>query len=69
MDTLKEILIALMILIPVAAAPRAIFCIGKIASDPDQDSTYKARLKNLFVFVLIAECALDLIFILQKYLL
>lgn len=67
MNHISEIITAGMVLIPLGAVPRAIYCVNKIMSDPEQEQVYRRRLKNLLVFVVIAECALDVIQIIQKY--
>lgn len=63
-------LIAIMLaLIDMAAVPRAIYCLIKIITDIDQATLYKQRLKNLGLFVIIANVVLDLLLlILNSYL-
>lgn len=67
MDQINQIISALMVVIPIGAAPRAISCLGQIISDADQEHTYRTRLKNLFLFVIIAECALSVIQLVRSY--
>lgn len=63
-------LIAIMLgLIDMAAVPRAIYCLIIIMTDIDQATLYKRRLKNLGLFVIVANVVLSLLqLILYEYL-
>ncbi len=67
MNYIKEAISVLMVLIPLGAAPRIIYCLCKLVNDPDQEHTYKTRIKNLAAFVVIGECALGIITLLRGY--
>ncbi len=67
MSYIEEAIYVLMALIPLGAAPRIIYCLCKIVNDPEQEHTYKTRIKNLAAFVAIAECALGVITLLRSY--
>lgn len=62
-----DLIYALMAFIPLGAVPRIIYCLCKIMGDPDQEYCMKRRIKNLLAFVVIAECALYLIFAVERY--
>lgn len=64
-----ELIYILLALVDMAAAPRAIYCLFKIMTDIDQATLYKRRLKNLGLFVIIANAVLGLLqLILYNYL-
>lgn len=67
MKHINDIISALMVLIPIGAVPRAIYCLGQIIIDSDQEHSYRTRIKNLFLFVAIAECALTVILLVRSY--
>lgn len=68
MQFIKELLTALLALLPASAAPRAIQCAHKIHSDPDQRSVYTKRLKNIIIFIIVAESALAILELAFDYL-
>ena len=63
-------LIAIMLaVIDMAAVPRAIYCLIIIMTDIDQATLYMRRLKNLGLFVVVANVVLGLLeLILYEYL-
>lgn len=65
--TLSQISQWLLIIIPVSAVPRALLCLIKIGTGSDDSETYKRRLINLFKFIVIAETAISVLWLLQKY--
>lgn len=67
MSYINELIYALMVLIPLGATPRVIYCLCKIVGDPDQEYSMKRRIKNLVAFAVIAECALSLITLFKNY--
>ncbi|MBO5282192.1 MAG: hypothetical protein J6J18_06580 [Oscillospiraceae bacterium] len=67
MSYINQIISALMVLIPIGAVPRIIYCLCKILDDAEQEHTYITRIKNLLVFVIIAECALSFINMIRGY--
>lgn len=66
--TIQGLINALLVLIPAAAVPRSIQCLIHIATDAEQAATYKQRLRNMWIFVIIAECATSTIYMIQSYL-
>ena len=67
MDQLNEIITVLLILIPLSAVPRALQCLNMIMTDSEQEGSYRRRLKNLLIFVAIAECSLSVIYWVRSY--
>ena len=67
MSYINQIISMLMALIPIGAVPRLIYCLGMIISDSDQENNYRSRIKNLLLFVIIAECALSIILLVRSY--
>lgn len=67
MTKLSELIAAMLALLPSAAALRAIYCILKMSMNEEEYSTYRQRLINLLVFVVIAECAMGLLYVVLYY--
>lgn len=67
MDGVQELINWLLVLIPIAAAPRAIMCLISINADAEQAGTYSRRLKNLLYFVVIAETITALLAVIKRY--
>lgn len=55
MDTLKALLVTVVGLIPPSAAIRIVLCLVQINTDPEQESLYKRRAMNTFIYAIIAE--------------
>ena len=67
MNELNSVITALLILIPLSAVPRAIQCLHMIMTDSEQEGSYRKRLKNLLIFVAVAECALNVVYWIRNY--
>lgn len=67
METIKSIIAALLIALPSLAGLRAMYCLGKMATDYEQGSLYLRRLKNLLVFAAIAESFMGLLYAVLSY--
>lgn len=67
MDAIKSIITALLVAIPIFAAPRAVHCLFKCATDEEQHHAYRRRLINLMIFLVIAETAAGLLQIVLNY--
>ena len=67
MNYINQIISALMVIIPIGAVPRVIYCLCKIVDDADQEHSYITRIKNLVAFVIIAECSLSIINLIRGY--
>ncbi len=67
MNGIYELAAILQILIPLSAVPRIIYCLLYIAMDNEQASTYKRRIRNLLIFVALAEGIAGLIVAIKSY--
>lgn len=67
MELINEAINALLILIPLAAVPRFVYCMIKMNVEPEEAQIYKTRMKNLLVFLVIAECAVGLLQLVKNY--
>lgn len=65
--TLRDLIKAMLALLPAGAAVRAVHCLIKMAMDDDQRSLYKRRLTNLLVFTVAAETIVSLLYIVLDY--
>ncbi len=66
MTILRTLIYTALALVYVAATPRAIHCLIKLAMDSDQAHLYKQRLKNLVLYVIIATAVLDLLLLIHS---
>ena len=68
LNSAKELIVALLALIPVCAVPRAIYCVYKWKSDEEQGTLYRKRLINLLIFIGIAEGISAFLYVTLDYL-
>lgn len=68
MQYLKELIFAMLFLLPALGALRAICCVTQISSDDEQAGQYKRRLKNLVIFIAIAEGIVGFLYMILDYL-
>lgn len=69
METLKQLISYLIILIDAGAGARFIYCFIRIAFNPDEADSYKKKMVNLGIFLVLANCALVLSEVVKKYVL
>lgn len=67
MDTIQELIKIVQCLILAGAAARAIYICAVLPTNPDEEKSYKARLRNLGVFVVLAETIGGLVRIIAGY--
>lgn len=67
MEEMREILSWFLIFLPIAAAPRAAYCLLKISHEREQADVYKRRLRNLLLFVAIGESICGLLYVVNHY--
>jgi hypothetical protein len=68
MDSLKELIIFLLVLIPIGGVARIAYCSIEInINDPDEAKGYKKRIRNVFIFVLAAELINSIVLLVQSY--
>lgn len=68
MQYLRELIFAMLFLLPTLGALRAICCVIQISSDDEQAGQYKRRLKNLVIFIVIAEGVVGFLYMILDYL-
>lgn len=66
--SLKMLLGAILLLIPVGVGLRIVICLLKINTDPDQASAYKTRIKHALIYAVIAESVSGILTIVYSYL-
>ena len=67
METLKALLLTVVFLIPPSATIRIILCLIQINTDPEQESLYKRRAMNAFIYAIIAESVFSFLTIIFGY--
>lgn len=67
MNTIQEFTDFLLILIPIGVAARVVYCLLQLPLDEEQAPTYKRRIRNALVFLVLAECITGLLAVVQAY--
>ena len=67
MGSIRELIYAVRLLIPVGAALRSVYIAIAIQADPDQAPVLKRRLRNLLIFTAVSEGRLALLQDVQHY--
>lgn len=67
METLEQLTLALLIVIPCGAVARIGYCALKMGTDDEERGKMKKRIKNILVFLVIAVCLASLISIFTIY--
>ncbi|MEG2420825.1 MAG: hypothetical protein RSB55_04695 [Oscillospiraceae bacterium] len=67
MESIQELTHILQILIPIGAGARIAYCLSAMAMDSDEDKSYKTRIRNTLVFVVLAEVAAPLLLAVIRY--
>ncbi len=67
MDRLDQLIMALLILIPIAGVARIIYCVLSMAADSEESGKMKRRIKNIICFVILAECLVSIIALIESY--
>lgn len=67
MGSIRELIYAVRLLIPVGAALRSVYIAIAIQADPDQPPVLKRRLRNLLIFTAVSEGILALLQDVQHY--
>ncbi|RPF43380.1 hypothetical protein EDD70_2344 [Hydrogenoanaerobacterium saccharovorans] len=65
--TLDKICNTLLILIPIAGIARIIYCAMSIAANSDESGKMNRRIKNIIVFIVLSECLVSIIAIIESY--
>ncbi len=67
MDTINDAIVFMLILIPVGAAARIVYCFIAMAVNQDDCDSYKARIRNALIFCVASECIVGLIDVIKSY--
>lgn len=67
METINQIIIFVRILIPVAGAARIVYCILVMSADEEAAESYKKRIRNILIFVILSECITGLLHMVAGY--
>lgn len=57
MEKINQMITFLQVIIPLGGAARIIYCLAVMSVDEEEQSSYKKRIRNILVFVVLAECA------------
>ena len=66
METIQELMILLLILIPTAGAVRIILC-GIYMATAEDTASYKKRIRNTLVFIVLAETVTGVMTLVANY--
>ena len=67
MDTINGAITFFLIIIPVGALARVVYCLIAMSMDGDEEQTYKVRIRNVLIFCAIAECIVGLLDYFKSY--
>lgn len=67
MDNLQQLIHLLQVLIPIGVSCRVIYCLCQISIDEEQAPTYKRRIRNAFIFLILSECLIGLGAVVEDY--
>lgn len=67
METLKQIIRYLIILIDAGASMRLMYCFIQMTFNPDEVNSYKKKMIHLGVFLILANSALEIALVVKKY--
>lgn len=60
MEHIKAMTRFLQILIPLAGAARIVNCLAVMSADEEAAASYRKRIRNIIVFIVLSECAAGL---------
>ncbi|BCN29527.1 hypothetical protein [Anaeromicropila herbilytica] len=67
MTTLKEIINYIVLLCDVGAGARILYCFLQIHSNPDEEKSYLKKIRNVVIFLILANSALALKELITRY--
>ena len=65
-STISDLIAFFQIIIPIAGGVRIAHCFIGMAMD-ENNTSYKQRIKNIFIFIILSECVLSLVNLIQTY--
>lgn len=66
-STIQDLITAMLVIIPLGAAARIVYCAIAIMGDEEKKPEYKRRIRNILGFVVIAEVMVGLVNVLINY--
>lgn len=57
MEKINQMITFLQVIIPLGGAARIVYCLAVMSMDGEEQSSYKKRIRNILVFIVLAECA------------
>ncbi len=67
METINDAINFLLIIIPLGALSRVIYCLVAMAVDSDEEQSYRVRIRNALIFTVCAECVMGLMSLFNSY--
>lgn len=67
MAQVRSLISWLLVVLPVAAAVRIIYCLCCLPTDSGNESSYKQRIRNTLIFVVLAETVMGLLRVVAAY--
>lgn len=64
---IQDLINYFLIIIPLAGAVRIIYCLILISADNDEEKSYRIRIRNLIIFIILAECIIGTFMVLTSY--
>lgn len=65
--TIESLIYAMMIIIPIGATVRVISCCVSMMHDDEEQGKQKRRAKNALIFMIVAECAIEIVNLAYRY--
>lgn len=66
-QTMRQLVQVLHVLIPIGVGGRIIYCLCHIPLEEENAQTYKTRIRNAFIFLILSETVLGLAAIVEDY--
>lgn len=67
MEKINQMIAFLQMVIPLGGAARIIYCLAAMSADEDGQASYKKRIRNILVFIVLAECASGFLRMVARY--
>lgn len=67
MEKIQDFINFFLVIIPIAGAVRGMYCLIAMSADTDEDKSYKIRLRNLLIFVILAESITSIVKLVFSY--
>lgn len=67
MEKINQMIAFLQVVIPLGGAARIIYCLAAMSADEDGQASYKKRIRNILVFIVLAECASGFLRMVARY--